>query len=112
MSECTPARRCPHPVLLGQRGATNTNEVSRSPRRPKARSNSLVWRCGVRVRQPLLRAHPRLSSAAANCFGMVIEEYVVELGVETNSSMRLTAALPGTARPIWEDAVGIVRTRG
>ena len=78
MSECTVGRRCSHPVLLRQRGAMNTNEVPRSPRRPKARSNPSVWRCGVRVRQPLLHAHPRLSNVAAR-YGADDQEYVAGL---------------------------------
>ena len=71
---------------------------------------------GVEVRRKGASAAPACSTTTLErrrkLFGMVIEEYFVKLGVETNSPMRLTAALPGTARPIWEDAVGIVRTRG
>lgn len=66
----------------------------------------------MRARQPLLHAHPRLSSVAANCLGMMIEEHVAEPAVEMNSPMRLTAALPSTDRPMWEDAVGLCELMG
>jgi hypothetical protein len=56
----------------------NTNDASRSLRNPA----SQIDLSGVRVLrdgrvEPLLHAHPKLSSAAAHWSGVVLEEYIV-----------------------------------